>query len=139
MKVHHSKHSKKNSSASIVILIVIGLIFSILTACSKEEKAERQDDMKTKDTSKTLQRVNADKIEITIDITKEGEICIQGEQFNLDSIQHKIDDFKNEYPDGRIVIGGDMDAHNTKIMKDVIDLARAANVKIVVVAVEKEN
>ena len=32
-----------------------------------------------------------------------------------------------------------MDAHNTKIMKEVIDLVHAADVKTVVVAVEKEN
>ena len=57
--------------------LYIGKIITI------EDKGEKQDDMKNKtttDTSKNLQPVNADKKKMTIQITKDGEVWIQGEQ-----------------------------------------------------------
>ena len=137
MKVHHSKHSKKNSSASIVILIVIGLIFSILTACSKEEKAERQDDMKTTDTSKTFQAVNEDKNKIIIGITKEGEVWIEGEKSDLNLIQSKIESLKNKFPDGNITVYKDKDSPS-KIVAKVSDLVGADEIINVVTHATKE-
>ena len=89
MTVLYRKHSKKSPFPRTVILILIGLIFFLVTSCSKEEKGEKQGDIKnntTTDTSKTPQPVNTDKSTLTIQITKEGEILIQGDQFNLVSI-----------------------------------------------------
>ena len=123
MKVHHSKHSKRSAFASIVILIVIGLIFFLVTSCSKEEKAENQDNMKNgtnTDISKNLQPVNVEK-NLIIDIKKDSEIWIENEKVDLDSIKSRIEDFKNEYPDGNVIITCDKDLFNNKAIAEVID------------------
>ena len=135
--MHHSKHSKRSAFASIVILIVISLIFSILTACSKEEKAERQDDMKTTDTSKTFQAVNEDKNKIIIGITKEGEVWIEGEKSDLNLIQSKIENLKNKFPDGNITVYKDKDSPS-KIVAKVSDLVGADEIINVVTHATKE-
>ncbi len=140
MIVHHRKYSKRSTFASIVILIVIGLIFSILTACSKEEKGEKQDEMKnrtTSDSSKTLQPVNADKSIIAIRITKEGEIWIEGEKIDLYTIKSRMEDLKKKFPDGKIIVGKDKDSPS-KIVTEVSNLVSPDEIRNVVVHVTKE-
>ena len=126
--MHHSKHSKRTTFALIVILIVIGLIFPIITGYAKEEKSAQQ----------TLSPTSVAKKDIIINLTKEGEIWIENEKVDLDSIKGRIEDFKNEYPDGNVIITCDKDLFNNKAIAEVIDQIRAAKVKDVVVAATKE-
>ena len=140
MIVHSSKHSKRSTFTSIVLLIVIGLIFFIVTACSKEEKGEKQDDMinsTTTDTSKTLQPVNEDKSKIIINITKEGEVWIEGEKIELDSIQSRAEDLKKKFPEGKLIVYQDKDSPS-KIVTEVSDLVSADETRIVIVSATKE-
>ncbi|MFC1494235.1 ExbD/TolR family protein [Thermodesulfobacteriota bacterium] len=128
MIVIYSKYSKRSTAALIVTFIVIGLMFFIETGCAREEKSEQQ----------TIPPVNVDKSKIILDITKTGEILIQDEKIDLNSIQSRIKDFMNEYPDGDIIILSDKDPFNNKVVEEVLDQVRAAKVKNIVVATEKK-
>ena len=136
MKVHHSKHSKRSAFASIVILIVIGLIFSIVTACSREEKQADMRNNPVDDTSKTPPPGNVDKGKIIIGITKDGEIWIDGEKSNLDLIQSRIEDLKNKFPDREIIVGKDKDSPSEIVIK-VSDLVSPDEIINVVVNATK--
>lgn len=140
MIMNYRKHSKRIKTASIIIPIVIGLIFFIVTACSKEE-GEKQDDVITSpvtDTSKTTSPINVDESKIIIDIQKEGEIWVEGDKFDLTSILSRIEKFRNEHPEGNVIITCDKDNINNMAVKEVLDQIRAAKIKSVVVAASKE-
>lgn len=142
MKVHHCKHSKRRAFASIAMLNIIVLIFLIIASCSKEEKAEKQHDMENKtvtDTSKTLPSAIEGKGNITIMISNEGEVFIQDKKTDLDSIsiQSRIDDLKNKFPDGEIIIYKYRDSPS-RIVTEVSDLVSADKIIDVVVHGTKE-
>ncbi|MBN1973347.1 MAG: biopolymer transporter ExbD [Sedimentisphaerales bacterium] len=138
MKVHHSKHLKRSDFASIVALITIGLIFPFVM-CYAKEVDKQQGDMinkPTTDTSESLQLVNMEK-RFIIDMKKDGEIWIENEKVDIDSIKSRIENFMNEYPDGNVIITCDKAHLNNGAISEVIEQLRVAKVKNVVVATEK--
>ncbi|MFC1841127.1 tetratricopeptide repeat protein, partial [Thermodesulfobacteriota bacterium] len=64
---------------------------------------------------------NADKSIIVISITKEGEIWIEGEKVELNTVKSRIEDLKNKFPAGKIIIGKDKDSPS-EIVTEVSNL-----------------
>ena len=87
----------------------------------------------TSDTFETLLPVKVYNNKIIFNITKEGKICIKGIKLDLNAIKGIMEVFKNEYPDGSVIITYEGD-FLYKIALDVFDQAREAKVKIVVMA-----
>lgn len=139
MIMNYRKHSKRIKTASVLTLIMIGLIFFIVTACSKEE-GKKQDDTITSpatDISNTPP-LKVDENNIIIVIQKEGEIWVEGEKIDLTSILNRIEKFRNEHPEGNVIITCDKDNKNNMGVKEVLEQIRAAKIKSVVVAASKE-
>jgi biopolymer transport protein ExbD len=142
MRINNRKYSKRIKIASAVILIVTALISFSVTGYAKEEKGKQQGDVKTipaTDTSKTTSPVNIDESRFIINMQKEGEIWVEGEKVDLTAIKSRIEDFKNKYPEGNVIITCDKDFLNKKVIEEVLEQVRAAKVKSVVVAASKED
>lgn len=141
MIINYRKHSKRIKPVSLLTLIVIGLLSLSFAGCVKEEKGEQQDDIINRsitDASKTSSSVLVDKGLFIIEMQKEGEIWIEGERVDITSIKSRIEDFKNKYPDGNVMISCDKDFYNKKATDAILEQVRAAKLKSVVVAASKE-
>jgi tetratricopeptide (TPR) repeat protein len=89
------------------------------------------------DTSKTTSPVNVDESRFIINMQKGDEIWVGNEKVDLTSIKSKVEDFKNKYPDGEIIIACDKDFLNKKAIEEVLEQVGEAKVIDVVVAVTK--
>ena len=90
----------------------------------------------TADTFKTLLPVKVNNNKIIFNITKEGEIRIKGVKISLNAIQGIMEAFKNEYPDGSVVITCDRDSPY-QIALEMLEQAREARVKLTIIRAER--
>ena len=79
----------------------------------------------------------ADPSRIIILITKEGEIWIENQQFDIASMVSRMERFHKEYPDGFVLIAGSSDTPLGKTI-EVLDKVKMTGVKNVSVAIAKE-
>lgn len=74
---------------------------------------------------------------ITINVLKDGMIYIEGQRIDIRSIKSRMERFKQENPDGNVVITADKDGL-FGVSIEVLDQVRLAQIKNVVVAATKE-
>jgi biopolymer transport protein ExbD len=141
MILKYKKYTKKITAASIVMLIIAGLIFFTLTGYAKEEQSNIPGREFNRPTLlQWPQRKPGDKADesrIIILITKEGEISIEDKKVDIASMVSRMERFKKEYPDGFVVILGYNDTRLGRTI-EVLDKVKMTGVKNVSVATVKE-
>jgi biopolymer transport protein ExbD len=72
-----------------------------------------------------------------IGVTKDGMIYVEGQIIDVRSVRSRMERFKRENPEGKVVITADKESL-FGVAIEVLDQVRLANIKDVVVAATKE-
>jgi biopolymer transport protein ExbD len=72
-----------------------------------------------------------------IGVTKEGMVYIEGQVIDIRSVRSRMERFKHENPEGKVVITADKESL-FGVAIEALDQVRLANIKDVVVAATKE-
>ena len=73
---------------------------------------------------------------ITISVMKDGIIMIDGHQIDISLVKSKMETFKNEHPDGNVIINSTYKRGTSGPPIEVLDQVRLAGIKNVIMATE---
>ena len=119
-----------NLSPLIDMIFILLIFFLVTTTFVKESGVEVN-----RPIASTAQ--DEDKTNIIIGVTKEGSIHIENQMIDIRSVRSRMERFKHENPLGNVVITADKDSR-FGVAIEVLDQVRAAQIKNVVVAAQKE-
>ena len=122
-------------SSKIALVLVIILLVIFVFNFFKKDTPHNSPQPQNKVNEEYVDTQHQSKIQIYI--TKEGEVFIQNEKIDLDSIPSRIEGLKNKFPDGEIIVYKGKDSPS-KVVTKVVDLANAEKIINVVVAAKKE-
>lgn len=119
-----------NMSPMVDMTFLLLIFFLVTTTFVKESGVEVNRPVATSTESK-------ENTNIVIGVTKDGMIYIENQIIDVRSVRSRMERFKNEMPDGNVVITADKDSLFGKAI-EVLDQVRMAGIKNVVVAATKE-
>ncbi len=85
----------------------------------------------------SYQSANPDNGTIAVNIMEDGTISIKGKKIDIVSIISRMEDFKKEFPEGKVVITG-ADFSQSKLPIEILEQVRLAGIKNVIVATEAQ-